>query len=75
MPENGKTVDNSERSALSDQFVSESMADNAKWGGRPPARDVGAQGEDTENLSSELVRFVSLWARRCAKRGTDKLTH
>ena len=51
------------------------MADNAKWSGRPQARDVGAQGEDTENLSSELVRSVSLWARRRAKRGTDELTH
>ena len=51
------------------------MADNAKWDGRPHARDVGTQGEDAENLSSELVRFVSLWARRRAKRGTDKLTH
>ena len=47
-------------------------ADNTKRDGRPQARDVGA-GEDIENLSSELVRFVSLWARRRAKRGTDKL--
>ena len=50
------------------------MADNAKWDGRPHARDVGAQGETTENLSSELVRFVAPCARRRAKRGTDKLT-
>ena len=51
------------------------MADNAKWGGWPQAGDIGARGEDTENLSSELVRLVSLWARRRAKRGTDKLIH